>query len=81
MIYIIAESIHYLMKLESVFKKENVEFELRPNPSELISSCGLCISFKQDILQTVLSIFASGLNREFFSFYKREKDGFVKLDI
>ncbi len=81
MIYVIFESIHYVMKAEKALKKENIEFELRPNPAELISSCGLCISFKEDILQKVLSIFCSCLNRDIFSFYKREQDKFVKLDI
>ena len=81
MIYVIFESIHYVMKAEKALKKESIDFELRPNPAELISSCGLCISFKYELLQKVLSIFCSCLNRDVFSFYKREKDDFVKLDL
>ena len=81
MIYVIFESIHYVMKAEKALKKEGIDFDLRPNPAELISSCGLCISFKEVLLQKVLSILSSCLEKKIFSFYKRENDNFVKLEL
>ena len=80
MIYVIFESIHFVMKAEKALKKENIDFELRPNPAELISSCGLCISFQENLLQKILSILSSCMEQNIFSCYKRENGNFVKLE-
>ena len=81
MIHIIFESIHYVMKAEKALFKECIEFELRPNPDELASACGLCISFKENLLQKVLSILSSCMEQDIYSCYIQENGNFVKLDI
>ena len=47
-IYAIFESVHHLMRAEKAMRAAGFRFELRPNPPELESSCGMCAVFDEE---------------------------------
>ena len=78
-IYAIFESIHCLMKAEKALKQEKFHFDLRPNPPELKTSCGMCISFNPADRPEAEKIISSTLQKEQFSFYMRTDSEFKKI--
>ena len=78
-IYAIFESIHFLLKTEKAIRKAELKFELRPNPAELKSSCGMCIAFGEKDLDSIKNIISSSLEENLYSLYRKTKSGFRSL--
>lgn len=79
-IYAIFESIHCLMKAEKALRQEKFRFDLKPNPTELKTSCGMSISFSPEGREEAERIIASALpSSSMFAFYIRTDNEFRKL--
>lgn len=44
------------MNGESTFKDNNIEFVMMPTPTYITQSCGICIRFGENMLDTVNSV-------------------------
>ncbi|NIA20321.1 MAG: DUF3343 domain-containing protein [Xanthomonadaceae bacterium] len=58
--YLLFNSIHYVMKAEELLKKAGITIDLVPVPREISSDCGMCIAFSEQDLQKLVSL-VSGL--------------------
>ncbi len=54
--YMTFKSVSYAMKVEAALKKHNVKYKIIPVPRTISSSCGLCIRFCKDDLETFKTI-------------------------
>lgn len=47
------KSVSYAMKVETALKKQNVKYKIIPVPRSISSSCGLCVRFCDEDLDTI----------------------------
>ena len=55
-IYLLFNSIHYVMKAEELLKNAGIIIDLVPVPREISSDCGMCITFPEPDLREVISL-------------------------
>jgi hypothetical protein len=51
--YMTFKSVSYAMKVEAALKKQNVKYKIIPVPRSISSSCGLCVRFCDEDLDTI----------------------------
>jgi len=54
--YITFKSVSYAMKVEAALKKQNVKYKIIPVPRSISSSCGLCVRFCDEDMDTIKRI-------------------------
>ena len=77
---LIFDSIHYVMKAESILKNKNIKIELIPVPKEIHSNCGMAIAIanklfnkaKEELLKKGIKFKTYYYNKE-IDFYFEEK--------
>lgn len=50
------KSVSYAMKVEAALKKQNVKYKIIPVPRSISSSCGLCVRFCDEDMDTIKRI-------------------------
>ncbi len=78
-VYILFESIHFLLSAEKRLRELGKEFELRPNPAELNSACGMCAIINEEELKEVEHEILKNFKDSDYSLYIREKNTFKVL--
>ncbi|MBN2332394.1 MAG: DUF3343 domain-containing protein [Deltaproteobacteria bacterium] len=53
--YLLFDSIHQVMKAESLLKTAGIDTDLVPVPKEISSDCGMCVAFRQNDLQLIMA--------------------------
>jgi len=56
--YMTFKSVSYAMKVEAALKKQNVKHKIIPVPRSISSSCGLCVRFCDEDLDTIKKVIA-----------------------
>jgi hypothetical protein len=56
--YMTFKSVSYAMKVEAALKKQNVKYKIIPVPRSISSSCGLCVRFCDEDLDTIKRVIA-----------------------
>lgn len=54
--YMTFKSVSYAMKVEAALKKYDIQYKIIPVPRSISSSCGLCVRFYKDDMDTLKSI-------------------------
>lgn len=54
--YMTFKSVSYAMKVEAALKKCNIQYKIIPVPRSISSSCGLCVRFFKDDMDTLKTI-------------------------
>lgn len=54
--YMTFKSVSYAMKVEAALKKQNVKYKIIPVPRSISSSCGLCVRFCDEDMDTIKRI-------------------------
>jgi hypothetical protein len=47
--FLLFNTIHDVLRVDKILKKENVNFELVPVPRNLSSDCGMCVKFEDNL--------------------------------
>ncbi|GAV23984.1 DUF3343 domain-containing protein [Carboxydothermus pertinax] len=56
LIFLTFPSIHHLLQLEDVLKKNSLKFQIIPLPREIRSDCGTCLLIEKEATKAVLAL-------------------------
>ena len=54
--YMTFKSVSYAMKVEVVLKNCNIKYKIIPVPRSISSSCGLCVRFSKEDMETIKNV-------------------------
>jgi hypothetical protein len=75
---LIFNSIHQVLKVESILKSMNIQVELIPVPKEIHSNCGMAVSMdNSDYSKAKSALFSKNINFKVFD-YNEEMDFYME---
>jgi hypothetical protein len=73
--FLLFNTIHDVLKVDKILKKEKVHYELVPVPRNLSSDCGMCVKLEDD-LETIKQLITNIKTEKCFFF-----DGTAYVDL